>query len=74
MAAHGQLTADQVANALLSASEAIDKDFKTLPLTFGQSMTMIREEFSYWLAELSQADGALGRLNELFAQLAIWLQ
>ena len=40
MAAEGQITAGIVKNALLEASEAVDKQFSSMPMTWGQVFTM----------------------------------
>lgn len=40
MAAEGQITAGIVKNALLEASEVVDKQFSSMPMTWGQVFTM----------------------------------
>lgn len=44
MAAEGEITASVVKNALLSATESIDKQFKQMPVTFSQVMTSIANQ------------------------------
>lgn len=42
LASEGKLSATVVKNALLQATEDIDKTFKSIPMTFGGAMNMIR--------------------------------
>jgi len=42
MAEEGQLSAAAVSQAILKASEDIDRDFSKIPVTFGDAMTQIR--------------------------------
>jgi len=44
MAAEGQITADIVKNAVLSATEEINQQFESMPMTFAQIWTMIKNE------------------------------
>lgn len=44
MAAEGEITASVVKNALLSATESIDEQFKQMPVTFSQVMTSIANQ------------------------------
>lgn len=41
MGAKGELTSDEVMRAILSSSAAIDEEFKNMPMTFGQAMTVM---------------------------------
>jgi len=41
MAAEGMITADIVKNAILSATDDINKQFESMPMTFGQAWTII---------------------------------
>jgi tape measure domain-containing protein len=42
MGAAGQLTGEAVTEAILRASEAIDSEFRQIPVTFDQAMTQVR--------------------------------
>jgi len=42
MAAEGMITADIVKNAMLSATDDINKQFESMPMTFGQAWTVIK--------------------------------
>ena len=42
MASDGQITADIVKNAMLGATDEINKQFESMPMTFGQVMTSIQ--------------------------------
>lgn len=74
MAMNGELTSDVVADAILKAGEAIDAEFEQMPRTFGRNIEIVRNEIGYWLADMAEADGALGRINAQFTQLTAWLQ
>jgi len=47
--AEGKLTAEVVFNALLGQREAIEKEFKKMPITIGQSLIMIKNSFLKYL-------------------------
>jgi len=55
MAEQGQLTAGKVSTALLKMSDDIDKDFKTLPQTVGNSLTNIKTDISLMVDEVNTA-------------------
>ncbi len=59
MAAEGQITADIVKNAVLSATEEINQQFESMPITFAQIWTMIKNE-----AEMA-FQPVLQRMNEI---------
>ena len=47
MAANGQITADVVKNALLSATDEINTQFESMPMTWGQVWTGVMNELYY---------------------------
>lgn len=59
MAAEGQITADIVKNAVLSATEEINQQFESMPMTFAQIWTMIKNE------ALMAFQPVLQRMNEI---------
>lgn len=64
MAAEGQLTSDVVFEALLSQSEAIRKEFEQMPLTVGQAMQVLGNEFGRYISQVDQSLGATERLAQ----------
>lgn len=44
MASEGEITADIVKNAMLSATDKINTEFESMPMTFGQVMTSIQNQ------------------------------
>lgn len=74
MAMEGQLTADVVAGAIMQSGEMIDAEFNRMPVTFGQAMTVIDNEIGRWLGEMAKAEGALGKINQMFIAIGLWLQ
>lgn len=59
MASEGQITADIVKNAVLSATEEINQQFESMPMTFAQIWTMIKNE------ALMAFQPVLQRMNEI---------
>ncbi len=59
MAAEGEITASVVKNALLSATESIDEQFKQMPVTFSQVMTSIANQ------ALMEFQPVLTRISEI---------
>lgn len=80
MAADGQITAEVVKNAMLSATDEINTQFKSMPMTLAQAFTMgknyiqqaLMESFEGWSNFLKTDEGqqALGQLISLFTILA----
>lgn len=65
MAAEGQITADIVKNALISASEDIDKEFENLPRTFSDIWTEIQNDALQAFQPLFDRLSELANSNEM---------
>ena len=59
MASEGQITADIVKNAMLSATNSINEQFDKMPMTWAQSMTLMKDEMR------EQFQPVLDKINEL---------
>lgn len=80
MAANGQITAEVVKNAMLSATDEINTQFQSMPMTLAQAFTMgknaiqqaLMGDFEGWSDFLNTDEGqqALGQLINLFTLLA----
>ena len=80
MASEGQITAEVVKNAMLSATEDINTQFKAMPMTLSQAFTMgknaiqqaLMGSFEDWSKFLGTDEGqqAIGQLISLFTLLA----
>lgn len=80
MASDGQITADVVKNAMLAATDDINSDFASMPMTLAQAFTMgknsiqnaLRDSFAGWSDFLNTDEGqrALGQMISLFTVLA----
>lgn len=80
MAADGHITAEVVKNAMLSATDEINTQFKSMPMTLAQAFTMgknyiqqaLMGSFEGWSNFLKTDEGqqALGQLISLFTTLA----
>ncbi|MCM1959040.1 tape measure protein [Acinetobacter modestus] len=57
MAEAGQLTADAVIKAMRQQSEAIDGEFKKLPLTVGSSIENLKTSWMVYIGELDKSNG-----------------
>ena len=57
MGAEGQLTSEELMKAIMSSSAAIDKEFKNMPVTFGQSMTMMSNSWDRFILTIQQKSG-----------------
>lgn len=72
MASEGELTADVVKNAILSATEETNKQFESMPMTFGQIWTSFKNEaimaFQQVLKnlnEIANSDGFINFINNV---------
>lgn len=80
MASEGQITADIVKNALLSATDEINQNFEAMPMTLSQAFTMgknaiqqsLKSSFEGWSDFLNSDEGqqAIGKMISLFTVLA----
>lgn len=80
MAANGQITAEVVKNAMLSATDEINTQFQSMPMTLAQAFTMgknaiqqaLMRSFEGWSDFLNTDEGqqALGQLINMFTLLA----
>ncbi|WP_238376713.1 tape measure protein, partial [Luteimonas abyssi] len=58
LASEGQLTADIVKNAMFAAVEETNKAFESMPMTFGQAMSLLKNDAT------EAFEGVLTRMNE----------
>lgn len=80
LAADGAITAEIVKNALLSATDEIDKTFRDMPMTLSQAFTMgkneiqksLQDSFEGWsdYLQTDEAQQAMTRLINLFSLAA----
>lgn len=74
MGADGKLTSDKVVQAFANQNDQIDKMFNQMPMTFGQSMTILKNSFTTWLGTLNQADGPLRDITAQVEKLTAYVQ
>jgi len=74
MGADGKLTADKIVKAFENQSQQIDKMFNQMPITFGQSMTILKNTFRNWFSTLGQANGPLQKITEQVLHLTAFMQ
>lgn len=58
LASDGQITAEIVKNAMLSATDAINSDFETIPMTYADAWTTVKN------AGINALDGVSKKLND----------
>lgn len=70
LGAAGELTAERVVGALEKVAGRIGEDFGALPLTVGQSITLLNNAFTEFIGTSDQASGATGALARAIAFVA----
>jgi tape measure domain-containing protein len=70
MAAQGELTADKVVNAILSQSEAIKREYTTMPLTVSGAFQQIQNALTAYVGQTDQASGSSRELAQSISLIA----
>lgn len=74
MVVEGNLTSKMLADAVLSQTENIRKDFENMPMTFGRAFTMIGNSMKHLLNDFSNSTGnSLTSIAEGFAKISEWI-
>jgi hypothetical protein len=68
MGAQGELTSDEVMRAILSASGEIDKEFSKMPMTFGQSMNMMKNSWDRFILGVEQKSNIFSFIARAFTK------
>ncbi|MFC1025466.1 tape measure protein [Pasteurella multocida] len=71
LASEGKLTSKILFESINSASGKISESFKKIPLTFGQSMTLLQNSVLKWVSEINTSTGIVGGLATLVSTLAL---
>ncbi|MCL7772518.1 tape measure protein, partial [Pasteurella multocida] len=71
LASEGKLTSKILFESINSASGKISESFKKMPLTFGQSMTLLQNSVLKWVSEINTSTGIVGGLATLVSTLAL---
>ncbi|MDR3238805.1 MAG: tape measure protein [Clostridiales bacterium] len=74
MATAGELTAAKVAGALVEMQAKIEAESDSLPRTFGQNITAIKNEIFQWIGTLNEVDGPLALINQRLQIFTDWLK
>lgn len=74
LGAEGELTSERIVKAMWAMQDEINKDFETMPKTFGQAMTSLNNIWEYFLYLISGTDGPLGKINAKIWQFVQYLQ
>lgn len=69
----GKITAQQVIGALQDQREEIEQQFKTLPLTVGQSVTLLQNSLTRMIGVINNTSGATGGIASVIGDLADYL-
>ena len=70
MAAQGQLTADKVISAILSQSDAIKREYATMPVTVSGAFQQIQNALTQYIGSADQSAGASRELAESISLIA----
>ncbi|AKD39227.1 hypothetical protein I926_09585 [Pasteurella multocida subsp. multocida OH4807] len=65
LASEGKLTSKILFESINSASGKISESFKKMPLTFGQSMTLLQNSVLKWVSEINTSTGIVGGLLKI---------
>ncbi len=68
LGAQGELTSDEVMRAILSASGEIDKEFSKMPMTFGQSMNMMKNSWDRFILGVEQKSNIFSFIARAFTK------
>lgn len=70
LAAQGQLTGDIVTKAILSQTDALDKEASVMQTTVSQSWTQLQNAITQYIGEADQANGTSKELANTIVELA----
>lgn len=70
MAAEGKLTSEVVINAVQSQGEAIQSEFDAMPLTIGQSLTQLKNNFLSFVGDIDKQLNSSGGVSSIIQQMA----
>lgn len=73
MSSDGLLTTETIIEAMKHMGTEIDEQFARIPVTFGDNMTQLSNTLGTWMADMAEADGAIGGINKKFVELNVWL-
>lgn len=71
LASEGKLTSKILFESINSVSGKISESFEKMPLTFGQSMTLLQNSVLKWVSEINTSTGIVGGLATLVSTLAL---
>ncbi|HII3779105.1 TPA: tape measure protein [Pasteurella multocida] len=71
LASEGKITSKIIFESISGASEKISESFEKMPLTFGQSMTLLQNSVLKWVSEINTSTGIIGGLATLVLTLAL---
>lgn len=73
MSAEGELTSQVIIEAMNKMGTEIDAQFAMMPRKFAENATIVRNVIGSWLADIANADEALGKLNLRFTNFVNWI-
>ena len=74
LGAEGELTSERIVKAMWAMQDQIDANFTSMPKTFGQATTKLRNIWKYFLYMLSDTEGPLGKINAQIWKFVDYLQ
>lgn len=73
MAQEGELTADVVVSSIMQQADAIEEQFQSMPVTYGQAMNLLHNQASQLFNSLSQPGRAIDVIIGKIESLNAWL-
>lgn len=62
MGAAGQLTSEQVVNAMLKMQSSVDEKFNKIPLTIGQAITSVNNSWTQYIGKANEASNTTSKV------------
>lgn len=70
MSRQGQLTANQVIDAILRMRDRVDRDFRNVPVTIGQAFVVLNNEIRRFVGEADEVSGATSQIAQAILAVA----
>ncbi|GIP55209.1 tape measure protein [Paenibacillus vini] len=73
MGSAGELTADVIVRAFETQGDFIEQQFKQMPVTFGDTITLMKNRVAEWIGTMNTTEGPLSKITERMMELTAWL-
>lgn len=73
MGSEGKLTSEVVMQAILASGNAVDSEFSKMPMTIGQSMTVVENLFTHTVDKIQRESKVFSSISEFIINNAMYL-